>query len=103
MSDVYYLSSKFLSFSVTKNIDYNVDLFPKCKGVRSDLLYRVWFDFVVLFFSIIYFTSVKLVPNLTIHLGGIFYYVDLPNGQTLMYRDVNAGISTGSCRQSNLL
>lgn len=98
------ISNTFLSFSVKKNpIDYSVDLFPKCKGDRSDLLYRVWFDFVVIFLNIIYFTSVKLVPNIATRLGGIFYYIDLPNGQIVMYRNVNGGISTRSSRQSNLL
>lgn len=74
--------------------------------VRFIIQGLVWFCSYftkLILLKIIYFTSVKLVPNLTIHLGGIFYYIDLPNGQTLMYRDVNVGISTRSFRKSNLL
>lgn len=74
MSDIYHVSKFFCN----KNIDYNVDLFPKCKGVRSDSLSRVWFAFLIIFLRQ-FILQVKLVPNLTTHLGGIFYYIDLPN------------------------
>lgn len=64
ISDIFPVSKFFCN----KNTDNNGDLFLKCRGVIEEILYKEFgllLQLFLLFFNIIYFTSVNSVSPLT--------------------------------------